>query len=162
VRFRLHFADERLAPAEDDEATVAVEQPGRQTISVQLRRTAASRGTFEGVLSRPAAGKYHAWLAAPGREERAAATDFVVASPPGEFAQVRMDEAALREAAGSSGGRYYYFPSAGNLLRDLPPGRQVPLETLPPIPLWNQWPALLLVLALLISEWLLRKRGGMV
>ena len=43
-----------------------------------------------------------------------------------------------------------------------PAARQVPVENLPPIPLWNRWPVLLLFLVLLIAEWLLRKRGGMV
>jgi hypothetical protein len=47
------------------------------------------------------------------------------------------------------------------LLDDLPPGRQVPVESLPPLPLWNQWPLLLLFLVLLVTEWVLRKRKGM-
>ena len=98
----------------------------------------------------------------PASKDVAPAVDFIVAPPPGEFAHVRMDEAALREAAKLTGGRYYDFQTAGKLLRDLPPGRQVPVETLPPIPLWNKWPLVLLFLVLLIGEWLLRKRGGMV
>jgi hypothetical protein len=162
VRLRVRFADERIAPAEDDGVTVAVEQAGQQTQRLQLRRTAMGRGTFEGLLNRPSPGGYHAWLATPSVEGRAPAIDFIVAPPPGEFAQVRMDEAALRAAAKISGGRYYTLLTAAKLLDDLPPGRQVPVETLPPIPLWNKWPVLLLFLTLLISEWLLRKRGGMI
>lgn len=162
VELRVRFADERLAPVEDNGVTVVVEQPGRQTQRLQLLRTSMGRGTFEGALNRPLPGSYHAWLAAPGVEGIAPAADFVVYPPPGEFARVRMDEAALREAAKLTGGRYYDFQTAGKLLRDLPPGRQVPVETLPPIPLWNKWPLVLLFLALLIGEWLLRKRGGMV
>ena len=158
----MRFADERLAPAEDDGVTVVVEQPGQQTQRLQLHRTAMGRGTFEGLFNRPLPGSYHAWIAAPGVEGRAPAVDFVVSPPPGEFAHVRMDEAAMREAAKLTGGRYYDFQSAGKLLRDLPPGRQVPVETLPPKPLWNKWPLVLLFLSLLIGEWLLRKRGGMV
>ena len=59
-------------------------------------------------------------------------------------------------------GRYYTFADADRLLGDLPEGRQVPIEKLPPLPLWNRWPVLLVFLLLLIGEWLLRKRGGMV
>ena len=73
-----------------------------------------------------------------------------------------MEEAALREAAKLTGGRYYDFQTTEKLLRDLPPGRQVPIETLPPKPLWNKWPLLLVFLVLLVGEWLLRKHGGMV
>jgi hypothetical protein len=161
VRLRVRFADERQAPAEDAGVTVVIEQPGRPTQRLPLRRLAA-RGTFEGVLTRPAPGSYHAWLAVPSVPGQAPAVDFTIAPPPGEFAQIRLDAAALREAAKLSGGRYYTFTTAARLLADLPPGRQVPVESLPPIPLWNRWPVLLLVLVLLVTEWLFRKRGGMV
>ncbi len=59
-------------------------------------------------------------------------------------------------------GQYYTYKDASRLLDDLPAGRQVPIESLPPVPLWNRWPLLALVLGLLIGEWLLRKRKGMV
>ena len=59
-------------------------------------------------------------------------------------------------------GRFYAFADAGRLPGDLPEGHQVPIENLPPLPLWNKWPVLLVFLVLLIGEWLLRKRGGMV
>ena len=37
----------------------------------------------------------------------------------------------------------------------------MPIETLPPVPLWNKWPVLLLFLCLLSGEWLLRRKKGM-
>jgi hypothetical protein len=161
VRFRVRFADERLAPVEDDGVTVVVEQAGRRTERIQLQRT-TSRGAFEGVLTRPAAGAYHAWMAVPQREGAAPAVDFTVAPPAGEFAQIRMDAAALRDAAQTTGGKYYTFATAREMLEDLPPGRQVPIETLPSIPLWNRWPIVLAFLILIIAEWVMRKRRGMV
>ena len=85
-----------------------------------------------------------------------------MAPPPGEFAQVRMDSAEMRRAAALTGGRFYTFETADRLPGDLPPGRQVPIETLPPVPLWNRWPVLALFLGLLIAEWILRKLRGMV
>ena len=131
VRLRVRFADERLAPAEDDGVQIVVEQAGRQTQKIALRRT-SGRGTFEGVMSRPTPGSYHAWMAIPHVEGTAPAADFTVAPPAGEFAQIRMDAQALREAAAATGGKYYTVETASKLLDDLPPGRQVPLETLPP------------------------------
>jgi hypothetical protein len=107
-------------------------------------------------------GNYHAWLSAPTLTGRAAAVDFTMAPPPGEFAQVRMDAAEMRRAAQQTGGQFYTFESAGRLAEDLPPGQQVPVESLPPRPLWNRWPVLVAFLGLLIAEWILRKRGGMV
>jgi hypothetical protein len=85
-----------------------------------------------------------------------------VAPPAGEFAQVRADTAELRRAAEQTGGRFYTLETANRLLNDLPSGQQVPLETLPPRPLWNTWPVLASFLLLLVAEWILRKRRGMV
>lgn len=162
VRLRVRFADERQAPAEDDGVTVVVEQPGRKTQRIPLRRAAGARGVFEGVVERPAVGSYHAWIAAPALEGRSPAADFTVIPPPGEFARVQMDAGAMRQAAKTTGGRFYTFETAHRLVGDLPPGRQVPIESLPPLPLWNRWPVLALFLSLLAAEWVLRKLRGMV
>jgi hypothetical protein len=68
----------------------------------------------------------------------------------------------MRQAADMTKGRFYPLAEAGRLVGDLPEGRQVPIENLPPLPLWNRWPLLLAFLVLLAGEWILRKRGGMV
>lgn len=161
VRLRVKFVDERLAPVEDDGVVVLVEQPGRPTQRITLRRTSAGRGSFEGTLSQPPVGSYRAWIASPALENSAAAVDFTVKPPSGEFERTAMDAAALKQAAEVTGGRFYNVENAARLPRDLPPGRQVPIETLPPVPLWNRWPVLLVLFTLLIGEWILRKRGGM-
>lgn len=162
VLLRARFVDERLAPADDDGVTIVLEHKDHKTQRFKLHRTAASRGVFEGLLSKPAIGSYHAWIALPASQGRAPAVDFTVVAPPGEFEKVEMDAAELRRAAELTKGKFYDFSAAGRLLRDLPTGRQVPIESLPPKPLWNTWPLLLLFLALLTTEWTLRKLGGMV
>ena len=162
VRLRARFVDERLAPAEDNGVTVVVELPGQSTQRLRLRRTPAGRGVFEGTLARPAPGNYHAWIAEPALEGQAPAVDFVVAPPAGEFAEMRVDAAEMRRVAKQTGGRFYTFETSGRLRKDLPRGRQIPIESLPPWPLWNWWPLLALLLGLLIAEWVLRKRRGMV
>ncbi len=68
----------------------------------------------------------------------------------------------MRRLAEQTKGRYYTPLDAERLVADLPEGRQVPVESLPPVPLWNKWPVLGLALVLLVSEWLLRKFAGMV
>jgi hypothetical protein len=161
VRLRVRFADERLAPAEDDGVTVVVEQAGRQTQRVVLRRAAAGRGVFEGPLERLGPGDYHARIARPTLEGQSSSADFTVTPPPAEFGQTRMDAAEMRRAAEATGGRFYTFASANDLLGDLPPGRPVVVET-SPRPLWSRWLRLAAFLGLLIAEWILRKRRGMV
>jgi hypothetical protein len=68
----------------------------------------------------------------------------------------------LIRAAALTGGKYYSPLSADTLLEDLPKPSKVPLDTDPPIPLWNSWPVLSLFLALITLEWVLRKRRQMV
>ena len=162
VRLQVRFTDERLAPPEDNGVAVVLEHQGHKTQRVELHRIEAGRGLFEGLLTPLPAGAYHAWIAAPTLEGRAPAADFTVAPPQGELARVQMETSEMRQAAEMTKGRFYTLTDADRLPGDLPEGRQVPIETLPPVPLWNKWPLLLLFLVLLIGEWLLRKRGGMV
>ncbi len=122
----------------------------------------AGRGIFEALVAQPAIGAYHAWVAAPTLEGKAPAADFTVEPQPGETERLQMDGVELRRAAERTKGRFYALADADRLPDDLPEGRQVPVESLPPKPLWNRWPVLAAFLALLIGEWLLRKWGGMV
>jgi hypothetical protein len=161
VRLQVRFADERLAPPEDNGVTVVLEHQGHKTERVQLHRVEAGRGVFQGVLTNLPVGAYHAWIAVPTLEGRAPALDFAVAPPEGELARVQMDAAEMRRAAELTKGRFYSVADADRLADDLPEGHQVPIETLPPVPLWNKWPVVLAVLLLLVGEWLLRRRGAM-
>jgi hypothetical protein len=162
VRLRARFADERLAPADDDGVVVVVEQAGQKTQRIALRRESAGRGSFVATLDRPRAGSYHVWMAAPALDGKTPPADFTVVPSPGELARTELDAGAMRRAAEVSGGGYYTFDTAGRLPDALPAGSQATIESLPPRPLWNRWPVLALFLALLIGEWVLRKRSGMV
>lgn len=162
VLLRARFLDERLAPAEDDGVTAVLEHPNRKAQRVKLVRSAPSRGLFEARLTQLPIGSYHAWMAIPAPRGRTPAVDFAVVAPPGEFQKIEMDAAELQRAADATKGRFYTFATADRMLDELPEGRQVPIESLPPKPLWNTWPALLLFLVLLSGEWILRKVAGMV
>jgi hypothetical protein len=161
VRLRVRFHDERLAPAEDDGVTVAVESSGGKSQRLTPRRTSAGRDLFEASIENLPIGSYHAWVAAPQLAGGAPAADFTVVAPPGEFARVEMDAREMQRAADQSRGRFYTFATADRLLEELPEGRLVPIESLPPRSLWNSWPVLLAFLVLLAIEWILRKVCGM-
>ncbi|MBL9125526.1 MAG: hypothetical protein JNG90_17950, partial [Planctomycetaceae bacterium] len=160
ARLRVRFLDDRRAPADDHGVSLTIEHRGRKQ-NLPLSRSSANRGVFEGVLPQLADGKYHAWVSAPALEGNPPAADFLVVAPPGEFASTAVDVAELERAATETQGKFYPAVAATQLLDDLPRGRQVPIDALPPLVLWNQWPLLLLFLLLLISEWLLRKRKGL-
>ena len=183
VRLQVHFLDERTTPLDDDGVIVELEQVGRQTQKVQLHRMETGRGYFEAVLDNLPAGDYHAKMISPtlaalpdrkkptpesgDKEARNIAStlpadNFRVDPPQTEMARVEMDAAEMRQAADMTRGHYYTSQDVSRLIDDLPAGRPVPIETLPSLPLWNRWPVLALILGLLIGEWWLRKRRGMV
>ena len=161
VHVQVYFTDERMAPLDDNGVTVELEQIGRQTQKVQLHRTETGRGHFEAVLDNLPAGGYHAKMILPSLPGPVSAADFVIAPPQTELAHVEIAAAAMQQAAQATKGQYYTYKDAGRLIDDLPDGVQVPVESLPPVPLWNRWPLLALFLGLLIGEWWLRKRKGM-
>jgi len=160
VRMQVRFIDERLAPADERGVTVMFERAGQSRRQVTLARNDQNRSLFEGPITNLTEGTYHAWIVDPALMGEPS-TDFQVLPPPGETARSQMDAAELMRAAAESRGKFYRVSNADKLFGDLPEGSPVPIESLPSTPLWNQWPVLLLFLVLLIGEWLLRKRAGM-
>jgi hypothetical protein len=161
VRLRVRFLDDRAAPAEDDGVTVMLEREEGQRKQMKLRRDAAARGVFEGTVSNLAEGRYRVWLAAPQVEGKPPATQFVVVEPPGERNRLEADLADMRAAAEKTQGRAYTFATADKLLDDLPEGRQVRIESMPPEAVWNYPLFAALFVVLLVAEWLTRKYVGL-
>lgn len=162
IHLRARFLDDRAAPAEDDGVLCIVQHDAGQRRSVRLRRDALNRGVFEAVVESMPPGRYRAWIASPVFPGRPPSREFRVNSPPGELAEVQMKAQELQDAAKTSGGAFYRVQDTGKLLAALPPGRHVRVESLPPEPLWNlPWLPIVFV-GLLASEWLLRKKFGLV
>jgi hypothetical protein len=160
VELRARFLDGRLAPA-GNEVTLAVESPGKTRRRVTLYRIPSVEGMFTGTFSDFAPGEYEMTLVDPQVPGEPPDLSVKVAEPPGELARPMMDAAALIAAAESTRGEFYTLAGADRLAGDLPAGRRMPLENLPPIPLWNRWWLLAAFLVCITTEWLLRKRKGM-
>jgi len=73
-----------------------------------------------------------------------------------------MTEPELIRTAATTAGKFYTPDATASFLKDLPKPQKVPLDTDPPIPLWNTWPVLSLFLIMITLEWVLRKRKQMV
>ena len=143
------------------EVSVVLESAGQDRRRVALRRNPAAEGLFEGPLPNLAVGNYVVVLADPNISGPPPTARFSVIAPPGEFARPEMDSAALKSAAETTHGKFFTMADADRLLTELPAGRRVPVENLPPIPIWNRWWVLAAFLTCLTTEWLLRKRKGM-
>jgi hypothetical protein len=160
VTARARFLDRRLAPAGDD-ATLTIEAPGRARQQAVLHRSATASGVFEGSVAGLREGSYVLTLSEPQVPGHPPSARFTVVTPPGELSRLAMDRAALVAAAETTHGKFYTMADADRLVNELPRGRRVPIENLPPLEIWNRWWLLLPFLALVIGEWILRKRKGM-
>lgn len=161
VRFRVRFPDERQAPVDDDDVSLMLEREGGRQEQIPLRRNSINRGVFEGGVAEIAQGRYRAWLVSDLLEGQGPGMDFDVIAPPGEFEKTEMNVAELREAAQLTGGKYYDAPDSAQILDDLPEGRQIVVESLEPIPIWNNPLFIGLLLGLVCLEWLLRRSWGL-
>lgn len=161
VELRARLIDESLVAEAGESITIRVERDERDEKRVVLRKSAGSSALFEGVFSGASEGTYKAWMVTPPVQGTPPSTTFDVVAPPGEFRKIEMDEQALKQLAERTGGRFYTFANADELARQIPPGRKIPLDTDPPIALWNTWIMLGIFTTLIVGEWVLRKRRRM-
>jgi hypothetical protein len=160
IELRARFLDGRLAPAAD-EVMLVVESPRQARRRVTLRRHPAAENLFSGTFADFAEGSYEVKLSEPQVPGNPPAVRITVVEPLGELARPIMDAPALTAAAKTTHGKFYTIASADELLADLPNGRRVPIENLPPVSLWNRWWLLAAFVGCLTTEWILRKRKGM-
>ncbi len=162
IQLRVRFPNPGLAPTEGD-IVVQVERSGQGPRKLSLKLAPGTRNVFEGALPQAAEGEYQVRLMPPPvLEGSIPMASFRVEAPVNEFEHIEMNETELIRAASSTRGKFYTPLTAEKLLEHLPPPSKVPLDTDPPIPLWNTWPVLALFLALITAEWVFRKRNQMV
>ncbi|MEK6247977.1 MAG: hypothetical protein N2C12_07345, partial [Planctomycetales bacterium] len=129
--------------------------------TVPLVRSAGSRAIFEGIQPNLPIGNYTARIATPTLDKTPVPIRFEVEPPQREAERKEMNLADMLKAADISRGRFYDVENLNGVFADLPQGKPVKIASLDPISLWSNWRMLLLFIALLVSEWLLRKRAGM-
>ena len=160
VKLQARFFDERLIPEADDGVAAVIEGKGKRK-RVVLRRNPDRRSIFEGSGGRLPPGSYEAVLSQPSLGKDPLAASFTVVAPVGEMTRIEMDQLQMQQAARRSRGKYFSIQNMEEVFGSLPEGERVPAATLPPIPLWNNWRVFLLLFGLLLTEWLMRKRLGM-
>jgi Aerotolerance regulator N-terminal/von Willebrand factor type A domain len=164
IRVTVRFPDDAPPPSPDTrvEVLIARQPPAGGAIekeTLRLAKVEGSRATFEGLLTRTPDGAYQFWLAAPAVAAPRPHAEARVLPPPGEMEQLRMNQPDLERAADDTHGKFYTLADADHLIDDLPAGARITLSTpQPPRLLWNHYAVFGLALALLASEWALRKR----
>jgi len=172
IKLTVRFPDDAPPPSADTKVEVVKtrtsprrgsgkEEPalGIEKETLRLAKLEGSRATFETVLTRTPEGDYHFRLSAPVAPDPKPQADCRVLPPPGEMDQLRMNHPDMQRAADETHGQFYTVADADRLIEELPPGTRVALNTpQPPRLLWNHVAVFGLVLGLLGTEWVLRKR----
>ena len=164
-------ADRR--PVTDADLSAVVYQDGVAVMKQKMSYRQASSGVYETIIaSLPRPGDYTVRLEgevvdaaltsdnAEGLEH--IETNLVVVSARNsvELAELTADRDFLNHAAQVTGGKVAEIGDAETLIESF----GAPKETLTErrnITLWDQWPLLVLFLALLTTEWVLRRRSGL-
>ena len=163
VQVQVRFPNPGIAPTSGSVSVEVKKKGGIGPRKLALKLASGSKNVFEGALPPMSEGEYDVQLLPPpvlsGGLPVAA---FRVDPPAGELERVQMNEPELRRVAATTGGKFYTAGTLDTLLEDLPPPQKVPLDTDPPIALWNTWPILALFLTVAGLEWVFRKRMQMV
>jgi len=140
------------------EITIAIQPAGGEPSNMILQHVEGPRPLYEGIAHDLPLGKYQAIQQSGITGGRAAVTEFLIRRPERELAVRQMNRADLMQAAKLSHGRFLTIDKADELPALLPAGRPDRLAQSQPVPLWNRWDTLCLLVLLLAVEWLLRKR----
>jgi len=162
IQVRVRFPNPALALGIKS-VNVQVERKGEGSRTLTLEAVPGNPSVFEGALPQGREGEYVVKLLPPPvLEGDLPSCTFRIEPPAGELERSQMNASELRRVAELTGGRFHTLTSLDGLLEHLPPPQKVPLDTDPPIPLWNTWPVLTLFLTLITLEWVLRKRKQLV
>jgi hypothetical protein len=177
VKVSVSFPDNLPPPKQPVKVLVQYTPPAKKEADksesvLDLAKVEGSWATYEGYFPASKEGKLHFRLISPihlqpdtvqkkekDEDNSPPSAEAEVIRPPGELERLRMNREGMQKAAQISGGKFYTLATAGQLPQELPSGYRVVLNTEgPPHLLWNSAWCFVLILGLLTSEWLLRKR----
>ncbi len=158
---QVRFGNERLAPESDEGVEVLLEAADGRRRSLRLQRDSQRRGRFSTTIRDLPASTYRVTLVTPILEPAPQTILFEVQPPAAESTQLQMQADELKQLARVSGGRFYTLSTADRLPDALPRVLRRPIETLPAEPIWNTPLLTVAFLALLTTEWILRKQFGL-
>lgn len=161
VRLYAHVLDEDFEPVIQPSFEISVNGADgnalREPVSLQPDRT--STGLYEGYFTAPVAGRYRL-EANEEDKEISNTTEFQVAAVNRELSDTNMRRAGLQRIAQLTGGSLLApekMAQLGSLLDAKPITTTVRSER----PLWDSWLVAALLIGLLGTEWILRRRNDL-
>ncbi|MEO6710197.1 MAG: hypothetical protein ABI054_06975, partial [Planctomycetota bacterium] len=153
--------DEDFRPASVAKQEVVWSDPEGRETHLDLPMVPGRNGIYRATLDADRLGSYRVWIENGGA--RVASADFEVVLPSLENQDPSPDPGLLREIAAMTGGKAVELEKLRELLAQFPGGeeRREPISSrLDDV--WDRWGTLWIALALLATEWVLRKRWELV
>ena len=162
ARIEVEARDSAFAPVGDATVTATISGPGGTSQPLALHRDAEVPGRFAGQITPAVAGLYRVQGEARRGVRSLGPIDawFQVGGSDREFEDPRLNEGFLRRLARASGGEYLPASEAARLPSLLLASAPHALEP-ERRDLWHEPWTFALVVAMLSSEWILRRRWGL-
>jgi uncharacterized membrane protein len=154
--------DAAFAPVPEATIDATLTKPGGATETIKLRRVDATSGRFQAVLGPEQSGLFRLHADAKRGATPLGSADrwMYVGGADREFADPRLNEGFLRRVARNSIGRYVRAADASRVpgwLQATVPQNAAPERR----DLWHEPWAFALIIGLLSTEWILRRRWGL-
>lgn len=161
VELQARFRNPANAPAAEDGVVIRLQGRTAPAQQLSLQRRIGRRGLFAAKVPELPPGEYEAQIVRPDLAGESEVARFRIHQPPQELARVVVNQKGLREAAETTGGKFYTITEASRLSEELPPPRAQTIDQRPPQQLWNSNLVIAMFVLALTTEWLLRRRVGM-
>lgn len=167
VHIRAEVHDGDFNGVNDAQVKVVVTSPSGQAVEIPVHWEASEDGVYQGQWTPEADGLYQVKVLAYGRGGSSgqsygeATTSFLCSTGRREYFDAVQKKDFLQKLARETGGKYYTLSSIGQLPKEIPyaVSRSSVTEVLD---LWDMPINLFLLLGLLVAEWMLRKRHGLI
>ena len=165
VHLIVNVTDPERGVARDALVTCKVQTPDKKILTLDAQwsdisaYSASEREGYSTSFTPHKSGKYSITAIAEqdGAEIGRAEVSMVVGDPSLEFRNTNIDEELLKQLAARSEGKYYRPAEAGNIINDVVYQERKIEETVKH-EVWNSWWVLITFVALMTSEWIMRKK----
>lgn len=158
----LTVRDRAFTPVSDAAASIRLTLPGGETRDLTPSLSDASAGRYTAPFRLEHPGVYRASVEARRGDQTLGSSEqwFLVGGSDEELSDPRLNEDVLRRIAGATGGRYVPTREVDTLPRLLQ-SAQAGTGQAERVELWHNPLTLVLIIGLLSSEWILRRRWGL-
>jgi hypothetical protein len=160
VVLRARLLTPNFLPVRVKEVMAEMERTDGQRFPVKLDPVPGAAGIYSGEWLPPLAGAYKAMMKGPGGQRGESVTNVVVETSSLELEEPQQNEGLLRRVAAASGGKYLLWSETDSLPSLIPPRPQT-VSSRVEHELWDAPLPLITFVLLLVGEWILRKRKGL-